>query len=394
VNKIDYFFRYLVQYSDFFHDALPKESKIYFDASYLYNFQSACYNLITNKDHIYFINPETYKLQYGGDRRFFLKYLDYFEEFENLLNKENIINLDFLKNKINFTDFYKKIIRFQKTMLAKTHIPLDYYKAIANGKAEIESYNPIGNLEYVISPYFEFYKIGNDYYDLTLEYSLIDTDNYCILRFPKENISSNTKVERLFKDFRDSRGILLDILNLNEYKKEDLETYFEYLIDLIYKFSSNGQKVILMNNSEFGKYFKFFGLDGVCSNVMIGQVSREYKPFKEQRPEGQSDYVYIDQIERAISITNAETLIRRNSNISNHPFNKSIRDLDLLSRTSIYYSLVKEKVEKISEVSIDQIIKKLNKSFEMIEYDLHKKKYEYLKIWKKILLKKKREYLI
>lgn len=391
VNKLNYYFKYLVQYSDFYNNILPQGSKIYLDASYLYNFQSACYNLISKKDHKYFIDPETYKFQYGGDRKFFLKYMDYFEEFDDLFNRENIINLEFLENNDNFEDFYKKIIRFQKTMLAKTHMPLDYYKAIANGKAELETYNPIRNLEFQISPYFEFYKVGNDYYNLTQKYALIDTQNYCILRFPKEIMINTKNLNKIFRDFNKCKGILLDILNLSEYNKEDLKFYFENVIDLIYKFSLNGQKVILMNNSEFGKYFKCFGLNSVCSSVMIGQVSREYQPFKDDSIGGQSDYIYMPQIERAVSITNAETLIKRNVNISN-PFDKNINEINLSSRTKIYYDSIKEKVESISESSIQQIIEQLDEFFEMIEYNLHKKNYEYLKLWKEILIKKRQEY--
>ncbi|MEJ2276927.1 MAG: hypothetical protein P8Y70_04130 [Candidatus Lokiarchaeota archaeon] len=195
-------------------------------------------SLNNEKNHKYFIDPVTYKFQYGGNRRFYMKYLDYFQELEELFNKENIINLDFFKDQNNFEDFYKKIIRFQRTMLAKTHIPLDYYKAIANGNKDVKSFNPIRNLEFFISPYFEFYKIGNEYYNLTLKYSLKNTKNYCILRFPKKILIDYNNLNKIVDDFRDSKGILLNILNLNEYDIGDLKLYFENLIDLIYKFSS------------------------------------------------------------------------------------------------------------------------------------------------------------
>lgn len=390
---LKYFFKYLVQFSNFYANILPRGNNIYVDASYLYNFQAACYNLISKKNHKYFIDPVTYKFQYGGNRRFYMKYLDYFQELEELFNKENIINLDFFKDQNNFEDFYKKIIRFQRTMLAKTHIPLDYYKAIANGNKDVKSFNPIRNLEFFISPYFEFYKIGNEYYNLTLKYSLKNTKNYCILRFPKKILIDYNNLNKIVDDFRDSKGILLNILNLNEYDIGDLKLYFENLIDLIYKFSSNGQKVILMNNSEFGKYFKYFGLDSVCSNVMIGQTSREYIPFKQEKKGGSSNFIYIPEVDRSISITNAESLLKRNKEIK-RPINKSSEKYSLDSRTELYYNSLEEKLEEISKSSIQRIIEKITSIFNKIEYDLHKKKYEYIKVWKEILLKKTNQYSI
>jgi len=391
VNSLNYFFRYLVQYSNFYNKTLPKESNLYIDASYLYNFQSACYNLISKKNHKYFIDPETHKFQYGGNRKFYLKYLDYFEEFDDLFNKERIINLEFFKDDNNFEDFYKKIIRFQRTMLAKTHIPLDFYKAIANGKEKINKFNPLENLEFYISPYFEFYNIENQYYNLTLKYSLVNPDNYSVLRFPKEILSKIKNINKIFQDFKNIKGILINILYLDEYDKKDLNLYFENLIELIYRFSSNGQKVILMSNSEFGKYFKYFGLDSVCSNVMIGQISEEYKPFKTNSKGGSSDFLYIPEIERSISITNAETLIERNKNIDRFS-EVNIRELNLDSRTENYYQSIKKKVNKINKSPIQVIIEELQNSFDKIKYKLHKNKYKYLIIWKALLFKKVNEY--
>lgn len=388
---MDYFFNYLVQYSKFYNETLPPKSKIYIDASYLYNFQSACYNLISKRNFKYFIDPGTYKFQYGGDRKFYIEFLDYFEEFDDLFNSEKIINLDFFENINNFEDFYKKIIRFQRTMLAKTHIPLDYYKAIAEEKEEINKFNPIKNLKFVISPYFEFYRIEDKYYNLTLKYSSIDSENYSLLRFPKEVLGNSENIDKISNDFNKPKGILIEVLNLDEYKEKDLNLYFGNLIDLIYKFSSNGQEVILKSNSEFGKYLKYFGLVAVCSNVMIGQISREYKPFKKNDKGGSSDFFYIPQVERAVSITNAESLIERNQ-ILEDVSGVNIRKLPLNSRTEHYYNSIKEKLIKINKSPAQKILEGLQNSFDKINYKLHKKKYKYMITWKELLQRKVKEH--
>ena len=390
---MNYYFRYLVQYSKFYDEILPKECKIYIDASYLYNFKSACYNLISKKDHHYFIDPGTFKFQYGGDRVFFLKYLEYFEEFENLFNSENIINLEFLEDPDNFNDFYKKIIRFQRTMLAKTNIPIDYYKAIVNGKKDMKGFNPIENLEFFISPYFEFNRIKDEYYNLTLRSSLIEPENYCILRFPKEILIDSDNIEQIAQDFKKSRGILINVLELDQYNKNDLNFYFKNLIDLVYRFSSNKQIVILMNNSEFGKYFKYFGLEAVCSNVMIGQTTNEYKPFKSEKKGGSADFIYIPHIERSISITNGESLINRNKELKKF-FPQNIRLLNLNARVDNYYISINKKVEEIKKFPIQKIIQELEELFNQITFDLHRKEYEYINIWGEILSSKFNEHFI
>lgn len=388
---MDYYFNYLNLYSKFYDEILPKESKIYIDASYLYNFQSACYNLISKKDHRYFIDPATYKFQYGGDRAFYLNYLNYFEELEDLFNNENIINLEFLEDLDNFNDFYKKIIRFQRTILAKTNIPIDYYWAIANGIKDVKSFNPIENLKFLISPYFQFNKMEDAYYNYTLKYSLVDPENYCVLRFPKEILIDTENIEKIAQDFKKSTGILINILELNQYYKNDLNFYFENLIDLIYRFFSNNQKVILMNNSEFGKYFKYFGLEAVCSNVMIGQTTLDYKPFKSEKKGGSTDFIYIPQIEKSVSITNGEILINRNKELRDL-FPENIRILDLNSRVDNYFISIKKKIEKINQSPFQKIIQELEDIFSQITFDLHKKDYEYINIWKEILLKKFNEH--
>lgn len=332
----------MVLYSKFYDEILPNESRIYFDASYLYNYQSVCYNLTSKKNHHYFIDPGTFKFQYGGDRAFYLNYIKYFNEFQGLFNKENIINLEYLDDPDNFNDIYKKIIRFQRTMLAKTNIPIDYYKAIASGIKDVKKFNPLENLEFIIAPYFEFYQIHDDYYNYTLKYSLVETENYCVLRFPKEILLDPDNVTKIVKDFNNSNGILINVLELNQYKKNDLNLYFENLIDLIYKFSSNNQKVLLMNNSEFGKYFKYFGLVSICSNVLVGQITSNYEPFKGNKRGGSVDFIYIPQIERSISITNGESLITRNKKLKK-TFPEHIRNMNLNSRIDNYLISIKKK---------------------------------------------------
>lgn len=389
---MNYYFKYLILYSKFYNESLSNKSRIYFDASYLYNFKSACYNLISKKNHLYFIDPVTFKFQYGGNRAFYLNYLEYFEEFEDLFNKENIINFEFLENSDIFHDFYKKIVRFQRTMLSKTHIPIDYYKAIANGKKDVKSFNPIENLEFLISPYFEFNRINDIYYENTLKYSLINTENYIILRFPKEILLDSDNLKKISQDFKRSKGILINILELDEYNRNDLNFYFENLIDLIYLISSNNQNVILMNNSEFGKYFKYFGLKAVCSNVMIGQKTSNYKPFKSNKKGRSSDFIYIPEIERSVSIPTGESIINRSKYLKKE-FPENIKELKLDSRVNNYYASIKEKVKKIKLNPFQKIIRELDDSFNQITFELHKKQYEYINIWKKILSKKYKEYL-
>jgi len=382
----------LVLYSKFYNEILPNESKIYFDASYLYNFQSACYNLISKKNHHYFIDPVTFKFQYGGDRAFYLNYIKYFNEFRGLFNKENIINLEFLDDPDNFNDIYKKIIRFQRTMLAKTHIPIDYYKAIASGRKDVKSFNPIENLEFIISPYFEFYRINDDYYNYTLKYSLVEPENYCVLRFPKEILFDPDNVKKIIKDFNNSKGILINVLELDQYNRNDLNLHFENLIDLIYNFNSNNQKVLLMNNSEFGKYFKYFGLASVCSNVLIGQKTSNYEPFRGNKRGGSTDFIYIPQIERSVSITNGESLITRNKKLKKI-FPEHIRNMNLNSRIENYLISIKKKIDKVKHSTVKIIVQELDNFSKQITFNLHKKNYNYINIWKEILIKKYKKYL-
>ncbi|MBD3255668.1 MAG: hypothetical protein GF383_11290 [Candidatus Lokiarchaeota archaeon] len=388
---MDYYFRYLVQYSHFYNEILPNGSKIYIDGSYLYNFQSACYNLVSRRNLHYFIDPETFKFQYGGDRVFYVKYLEYFEEFEGLFNDEKIINLEFLEEPDNFTDFYKKVLRYQRTMLANTQIPLNYYRAIAGEKGNVKKYNPIENLDFFVAPYFEFYQINDDYYDYTLRFSLLNSENYSLLRFPKELLLDPKNIEKITQDFQKSHGILINALELSQYSKKDLNLYFKNLIDLIYRFSLNNQEVILMNNSEFGKYLKYFGLKEVCSNVMIGQTSSEYKPFKSESKGGSSNFIYIPQIERSISITKGATLIARNAGVQNE-LPRNVETSDLNSRINSYYEIVQNKVEKVNQFPIEDILEDIENMFNQVTFDLHRREYRYINLWKDILLSKYNEY--
>jgi len=61
---------------------------------------------------------------------------------------------------------------------------------------------------------------------------------------------------------------------------------------------------------------------------MISQTITEYKPFKGEKKGGSTDYIYLLNIERSISITNAESLIHR-SNELEKIYNQDIRLLDL-----------------------------------------------------------------
>ena len=386
-----YYYRYFTQYSKFFNDVLSNQESVYFDASYLYNYQSSCYNLASKKKLHYFIDPESFKFQYGGDKSFFLNYLKYFEELEGLFDKENRINLDLLNQSMNFEDFYKKIVRFQRTMLASTHIPLDFYASIVEGTSDLKTYNPLEQLKFIICPYFEFYEVDDIFYKLNKRFSDIAPINYVLLRFPKNILSEHSNIDKIVNDFKGSAGILLNIINLNQYDIADLEKYFGNLIDLIYKFAKNHQNVILMNNSEFGKYFKYFGLNEVCSNVMIGQKTIDYEPNRASKRQANTDFAYMPQIERSVSITSSQSLISRCKALKKS-YPDGVIELSLDSRIQYYYDFIKEKIKKINTLDFKGIIKEFDKNFKQLDYKLHQKKYKYVLYWKELLNTKYKEF--
>ncbi len=379
-----YYFRYFIQFSNFFNMVLKQESNIYFQASYLFNFKETCHNLILKKNFNYFIDPETYKFQFGGNKLFHIKYLTYFEEIKELFNQNNQLKIDLLNNSDNFNDLYKIIIRFQKKTLAYSHIPLDYYMSIVNEKNQEISFNPCENLLFTIAPYFEFSQINDIYYNHTLNYSKIKFDNYVLLRFRKNLLNNSSNIKRIYEDFKKNSGIILNVVELDQYNKNDLLQFFPNLIDLIYLFSLNNQKVILINNSEFGKYFKYFGLNSVCSNVMIGQRTRLFEPFQTNRKGGSTNLVYIPQIERSVSFSKGETLIARNPKIA-RIFPKSISNSKLEERVELYYENVQEKIVKINQMSFKAIKREILKSYNKISNKLHRNRYNYITRWVQIL---------
>lgn len=381
---MNYYFRYFIQFSNFFNMVLKKESNIYFPASYLYNFKETCHNLILKKNFNYFIDPETYKFQYGGTKLFYIKYLTYFEEIRDLFDHNNRLKIDLLNNPDYFNDLYKIIIRFQKKILAYSYIPFEYYMSIINKKNQESSFKPCENLLFKIAPYFEFSQIDDIYYNHTLNYSKINFDDYVFLRFPKNLLNNSSNMERIYEDFRKNSGIIINVIELDQYNRNDLSQFFPNLIDLIYLFSSNNQKVILISNSEFGKYFKYFGLNSVCSNVMIGQRTRLFEPFYTERKGGSTNLVYIPQIERSISFSKGETLLARNPKIAKI-FQKSISELKLKERVNLYYESVQEKIVKINQMSFKTIKREILKSYGKISYNLHKNRYNYILKWLEIL---------
>jgi len=388
---MNYFFRYLIQYSGFFNDTLKKRSKIYFNASYLYNYQSSCYNLISKKKFYYFIDPETFKFQYGGNRAFYLNYIEYFRDLDGLIDPNNKISLDYLSNSNNFNDFFKKVIRFQRTMLASTHIPLDFYKAIAEGTSKLLRYNPTEQLLFIISPYFEFNDIHDSSYNYNKKFSEKESDFYTLLRFPKEILSNSDNIKKIYNDFKNQKGILLNIIELDQYNINDLNQYFGNLIDLIYQFAQNNQYVILMNNSEFGKYLQYFGLKDVCSNVMIGQRSYYYEPTRDTNRKANTDFSYIPLIERSVSFTSSNSLIKRCKELKKM-YPKGVLDLNLDSRINKYYEFLEEKINKINSSNLDIIVNEIERNFDKINHELHRRKYKYILKWKEVLLNKYKQY--
>lgn len=381
---MNYYFRYFVQFSQFFNEILQPESNIYFHGTYVNNFKETCYNLISKRKFKFFIDPETYRFQYGGTKLFYTKYLNQFEEIKDLFIPSNQLNFNLLENMDNFNDLYKIIIRFQKKILAHSHIPLDYYASILNDENPNVSFNPIQNLSFTIAPYFEFYKINDIYYNHTLNYSKINTEDYILLRFPKTLLDDDSIVKSILNDFKINTGIILNIVELNQYNKNDLSNYFPNLIDLIHGFSLNNQKVILMNNSELGKYFKYFGLNGVCSNVLIGQRTRSYEPSHTERRGGSTNLVYIPQIERSVSFPNGETLIARNPKISKKILN-NISSSNLTDRVKNYYQNLQEKLLNINQMKFSAIVKEIGKNFNKILDPMHKNRYNYILKWIELL---------
>jgi len=388
---MNYYFRYFNQYSKFFDEILSNNSHIYFNASYLFNFKDTCYNLISKKNHFYFIDPETYKFIFGGDKPFYLTYIEYFKDIEGLFDDSKKIDLDLLRKSNIFHDFYKKIIRFQKVVLAKTTIPLDYYISIIKKKATKQHFNPIEKLDFTISPYFQFSSIYDENYQYTLKYSQVDNHNYTLLRFPKEILNNLKKIEVIYQDFSNNNGILLNIIDLDQYNSEDLNLYFPNLIDLIHLFAINGQKVILMNNSELGKYFKYFGLENVCSNVMIGQKTMPYNFTRVSLGGGNTNFVYIPQIERSVPFGKSNVLIKRNKKISKL-FSKQVSELDLISRVKLYYDFIEKKIININKMDFKPLCKEINKSYAEITYELHRDLYNYILKWNKLLKEKYIQY--
>ncbi len=388
---MNYFFKYFIQFSNFFNNILQPKSNVYFQGSYLFNYKETCYNLIMKKKFKFFIDPETYKFQFGGKKLFYTKYLTYFEEIREFFNQNYQLKFNLLDNSNNFNDLYKIVIRFQKKTLAYSNIPLDYYISILNEESPEISFNPIENISFIIAPYFEFSKIDDPYYIHTLNYSKIKYDNYVLLRFHKNLLSNSDNIKSIYKDFNNNSGIILNVIELDQYNKKDLLQYFPNLIDLIHLFSINNQNVILINNSELGKYFKYFGLNCVCSNVMIGQRTRLFDPFETERKGGSTNLVYIPQIERSVSFTKGETLLARNPKLAKNSL-KNISKSSLDDRLKFYYQNLQKKVSNVNQLSFTSIKREIIKSFDKISKPIHKNRYDYVLKWIELLEDKFNEY--
>ena len=386
---MDYIFRYLTKDSKFFNDLMDNGKILFFNAHILKNYRQTAYNLILKKRFLYFIDPVTYLFQYGGNSPFFVKYLENFEDIGELFDEDNKIDYNILQQDEFLVDFYNIIIQFQKRTLARTTIPLDYYISIAKGEPVV-SFNPNANLLFTISPYFEFNSINDRYYDLTKSFSEIDKKNYVILRFPKEILENDTNIDLLFSDFSKNIGIILNPISLDEYNKVDIKKYFPNLIELIYKYSKNDQEVITLNNSEFCKYFKIFGLDFVCSNVMIGQKTNNHQP-NNTNTGGNTDLVFIPQLERSISLSEANTLQSRNSEI-NEVFPTPFSELDMVQKNEIYLEHINERTSTINNANNDEILNQMEDSFDKIDVAIHRDKFNYYLAWMELIRKKMQKY--
>lgn len=386
---MDYIFKYFISNSNFFNNILKKRRFIYFTASYLKNFNKSCYNLIAKKKYNYFIDPETYKFQYGGSKMFYVKYIEYFNDLDDLFDDENRIKFDFLENEDNKEDFYNKIIQFQRRTLAQTSIPLDYYFSIASGNNTPIISNPNANRMFVISPYFEFNNIGDFEYRLTLEFSKYDKKNYALIRCPKTVLTEEKNIETIFQDFSKNSGILLNIIELNEYNLVDLDNFFPNLISLIKKFSDNNQKVIMMNNSEFSKYFSIFGLNYVCSNVMIGQKTNPYDP--EINPGGNLDFFYVPEIERSVSFNQAGILKARNPEILTTIMDR-IDNIDFNERVRLYHNFIDYRTNEINSSPSNQMVTTIQNSYNKLIEINHREEYRYYQKWITLIKEKKIEF--
>lgn len=386
---MDYIFKYFISNSNFFNNILENKGFIYYTASYLKNYNRSCYNLIAKKKYNYFIDPETYKFQYGGSKMFYVKYIEYFNDLDDLFDDENRIQFDFLKNNDNKEDFYNKIIQFQRRTLAQTSIPLDYYFSIASGNKTPIISNPNANRMFVISPYFEFNNIGDFEYRLTLEFSKYDRRNFVLIRCPKTILTEEKNIETIFKDFSKNSGILLNIIELNEYNLEDLDRIFPNLISLIKMFSDNNQKVIMMNNSEFSKYFSIFGLNYVCSNVMIGQKTNPYDP--KIKSGGNLDFFYVPEIERSVSFNQAEILKARNPEILSKITNR-IDSFDFNERIRLYHQSIDKRTDEINSLHSNQIVTTIQNSYSKLIESNHREEYKYYQKWITLINEKKIEY--
>jgi hypothetical protein len=146
-----------------------------------------------------------------------------------------------------------------------------------------------------------------------------------------------------------------------------------------------------MNNSELGKYFKHFGLENVCSNVMIGQKTMPYHSTRMSLGGGNTNFVYIPQIERSVPFGKSNVLIKRNKKISNL-FSTQVSELDLISRVKLYYDFIEKKIININKMDFKQLNKELNKSYAEITYKLHRDSYNYILKWNELLKEKLIQY--
>ena len=71
---------------------------------------------------------------------------------------------------------------------------------------------------------------------------------------------------------------------------------------------------------------------------------------------------------------------------------KGVLDLNLDSRINKYYEFLEEKINKINSSNLDIIVNEIERNFDKINHELHRRKYKYILKWKEVLLNKYKQY--
>lgn len=225
----------------------------------------------------YFIDPETVAFQTFDLDIFFNDNDNLRMSWEKLLVhypsliKDIIISRrpltisDFIINEGNFTpllyELVSKVISFQQKIIEERFLDLSYFMDIRP------------TLQFIVSPYFYFNSIGNDWYKINMEilneFNTIEIDNhkYAVLCFNKNILLEENNVEQLSADFLKDNidGYLLWINNFDETNEQTI--YYNNFLKLIHKLSNDNKIVINLYGSYFSILSSYWGMSGHASGI-------------------------------------------------------------------------------------------------------------------------------